>query len=347
MDTAEVAEIWNPDTRQFRQVATARTPRLYHSNNILLPDATVLVSGGGAPGPVNNLNGELYYPPYLFDVNGNYAQRLSIGTIGEKFGYNDNTNVPYFGAGRVKRVTLIRNGAVTHSFNVGQRFLELSFTEHNGSVQVIMPNSPNIAPPGYYMLFLVNEAGVPSIAKIINLNNGQTAGPSQPQPESQPQTQPQTQPEEQPNVFVQRNLVVGEIYMVRSKASAKCMDVAAQGSDNGIAVQQYECNKTAAQSFRLIQNQNGGLSLANLNSNKCIDLAGVSKDNGGLVHQWDCLGTPNQTLNFAPQSDGSFQIRFAHSDRCLDVPAFSADNSVRLQQWDCGTGANQGFYLLK
>jgi hypothetical protein len=324
IDPAQVSEIWNPDTRQFRQVATSATPRLYHSISLLLPDATLLTAGGGAPGPLNNLNGEIYYPPYLFDSNGNFAQRLSIGDMGDRFGYNENVHVPYYGPGQVKRVTLVRSGAVTHSFNVAQRFLELPFTSHNGAVEVIMPNSPNIAPPGFYMLFLLNEAGVPSVAKIINLG-GQVAATPPPS----------------------AGIAVGDVYKLRAQFSNKCLDVAGQGGDNGVAVQQYECNNSDAQNFRVIRNQSGGLSLANVSSNKCVDLAGGTQDNGAVVQQWDCYGGQNQTFNFAPQADGSYELRFAHSNKCLDVSGVSFANQARIQQWDCVGGGNQRWYLVK
>ena len=58
-------EIWDPATGHWTAGASAAVPRLYHSNALLLTDATVLTGGGGAPGPLANLNAEIYYPPYL------------------------------------------------------------------------------------------------------------------------------------------------------------------------------------------------------------------------------------------------------------------------------------------
>jgi hypothetical protein len=55
--------LWDPATEAWTRGAVAQKPRLYHSTALLLPDATMLVGGGGAPGPVNNLNAEIYYPP--------------------------------------------------------------------------------------------------------------------------------------------------------------------------------------------------------------------------------------------------------------------------------------------
>ncbi len=65
-----IAEIWNPATGTWTQGYEGALARLYHSTALLLPDATVLVAGGGAPGPLNNLNAEIYYPPYLFTAGG-------------------------------------------------------------------------------------------------------------------------------------------------------------------------------------------------------------------------------------------------------------------------------------
>lgn len=330
-DPATVAEIWNPDTRQFRQVATAATPRLYHSVGLLLPDATVLIAGGGAPGPLNNLNGEIYYPPYLFDGNGNLAPRLTIGEIANQFQYNNAVNVPYFGTGQVRRVTLVRNGAVTHSFDVGQRFLELDFTQQNGSVEAQMPNSPNIAPPGYYMLYLINEAGVPSLSKIISLNNIRGVA----------------QPPVQPPVQTVDGLTVGDMYQVHAKTTDKCLDVAAASMENEAPIQQYECNNTQAQNFRLIRNQTGGLSLQNTNSNKCLDIEDLNQANGSLVQQWECNGGANQSLNFTEQDDGNYTISFAHSNKCLDLPEGNAANGTRPQQWDCTGNDFQRWNLTK
>ena len=66
-------------------------------------------------------------------------------------------------------MNLVRLGSVTHAFDMNQRFLTLSFTRGSGQLTVQMPNEPNSAPPGHYMLFILNEAGVPSIAKIVQL----------------------------------------------------------------------------------------------------------------------------------------------------------------------------------
>lgn len=162
------AELWNPTTQTFRPLAATTIARLYHSTAILLPDATVFVGGGGAPGPLVNTNAEIFYPPYLFDADGNFADRPTIGFASAREDYDHRSNISYGGSAPSK-VVLVRAGTVTHSFNMEQRYIPLSFTMQGNTLNVRMPKDANIAPPGYYMLFIVNEQGVPSIAKIISL----------------------------------------------------------------------------------------------------------------------------------------------------------------------------------
>ena len=67
------------------------------------------------------------------------------------------------------RVTLVRVGAATHSFNNETRFFNLSIPQTGNMVTVKSPATANIAPPGFYLLFVWNAEGVPSIAKIIQI----------------------------------------------------------------------------------------------------------------------------------------------------------------------------------
>ncbi|CAN5848091.1 hypothetical protein BH23ACT10_BH23ACT10_15720 [soil metagenome] len=163
-------EIWNPDTGKWTTGPAAQKARLYHSSSILLPDGSVLTSGGGPPGPVTNLNAEIYYPPYLFDQNGSgeRATRPQITNVGQ-LTYGAAASVGVSGAGKVSKVALVRTGSVTHSFDMDQRFMELDFTQSGGQLSVRGPRSANVAPPGQYMLFVFDENGVPSVAKILQL----------------------------------------------------------------------------------------------------------------------------------------------------------------------------------
>ena len=170
------AEIWNPDTGGWTVGASGVQARLYHSTAVLMPDATVLVAGGGAPGPQNNLNVELYYPPYLFNAGGTLAARPVINTaptvldIGKTFALQT--------SGAVSRVVLVKNSSVTHSWNMEQRFVELTFNATGGQLAVQAPTRAADAPPGFYMLFVLDASGVPSVAKMLRVNVADTPNPA-------------------------------------------------------------------------------------------------------------------------------------------------------------------------
>ncbi len=163
------AEIWNPTTGQWQLGPPEARARLYHSTAVLLPDASVLVAGGGAPGPQVNTNIEIYYPPYLYSAGGGFATRPVIedapGTvdIGETF------DVEMGGSGAVSRVVMIKTASVTHSWNMEQRFVELTFQQNGSSLRVQAPTRAADAPPGFYLLFAFNAAGTPAVAPIVRV----------------------------------------------------------------------------------------------------------------------------------------------------------------------------------
>jgi hypothetical protein len=167
---AYTAKIWNPANSGWNTAATATKMRLYHSVSMLLPDARVITAGGGAPGPANNLNAEIYTPPYLYkqDWSATLATRPVI-TAAPTTATWGKTAVVTTNVTGISKVTLVKTGSVTHTVDFDQRFINLSFTASSKTLNVAMPANANIAPPGYYMLFVFNSAGVPSVAKIIRL----------------------------------------------------------------------------------------------------------------------------------------------------------------------------------
>ncbi len=167
-------EIWDPKTKLWSLAARATKPRLYHSNALLLPDGAVLTGGGGASGPVFNMNAEIYYPPYLYrkDGSGLPAERPNINTAPVRVIWNKSFGVNYTSSSPVSKVTFVRAGSATHALNVDQRYIELPFTQIAnvpGRIRITSPINSNIAPPGDYMLFIFDQNGVPSISKLIHL----------------------------------------------------------------------------------------------------------------------------------------------------------------------------------
>ena len=145
---AYTTEIFNPATNTWSSGATAARVRLYHSVSLLLPDATVLTGGGGLPGPETNQNVEIYYPPYLFASDGTPAVRPTItsATAATDAGTTLAINTP--DAASVARVSLVKMGSVTHSVDMDQRFLDLSFTRSGTTLQASLPTNVYARRPG-------------------------------------------------------------------------------------------------------------------------------------------------------------------------------------------------------
>jgi len=164
------AQIWDPKTGHWTAGASASKPRLYHSNSMLLPDATVLTGGGGAPGPVTNLNAEIYYPPYLYASDGTPAVRPTIlSTDLSTYDPGAALTATVGPSDSIARLTLLRTGSSTHSLNTDQRFIELSFTQSGQTLVAQLPSDSSVVVPGFYMLFAINVAGVPSEARLFSI----------------------------------------------------------------------------------------------------------------------------------------------------------------------------------
>ncbi|ACS38886.1 putative Galactose oxidase [Methylorubrum extorquens AM1] len=183
-DAVYPAELWDPRTGRWKTGASAATYRGYHSAAVLLPNATVLVTGGGVPGPVTNFNAEIYYPPYLFRTDQGrqvLAPRPRVASVNAKtFDYGARLTVSLAGDDSISRVALVALGTATHSFDSSQRYIPAAFSQTGRTVSVVMPGSPNIAPPGYYMAFLLDAAGVPSNGIIVSIGGmaAPVAGPA-------------------------------------------------------------------------------------------------------------------------------------------------------------------------
>jgi galactose oxidase len=159
------AELWNPGTGQWTTLASNGVTRGYHGSSVLLPDGRVLNagSGDGAGGP-NERNAELYSPPYLFR-----GARPTITDAPALVEYGDKFRILTPNAAAITRVSFIRLGAATHAFDANQRFMRLSFTADATGLTVTAPASSNRAPPGHYMVFILNGSNVPSVARIVRL----------------------------------------------------------------------------------------------------------------------------------------------------------------------------------
>ncbi len=172
-----VPEIWSPVTQKFSLLNPMQTPRTYHSTALLLPDGRVFVGGGGQCGAgcaQNHLNAEILTPPYLLNADGSAATRPVIvsasthATLGGTIAASTASAVTSF--------VLMRLSATTHTVNNDQRRIPLSIATAKAgaggaeSYTLTMPSAdPGVVLPGYYMLFALNAAGVPSISSTIQI----------------------------------------------------------------------------------------------------------------------------------------------------------------------------------
>jgi hypothetical protein len=168
-DAARAAELWNPATNQWTTLAANSKMRVYHSVSLLLPDGTVLhgASGNAMAGSVpvpDEKNHEIFSPPYLFK-----GARPAITSAPTSVGYGQTFAVVTPNAAQITDVRWIRIGSVTHAFDFGQRANTLSFTRTANGVSVTAPQDASHAPPGHYLLFILNRNEVPSVGKIVRV----------------------------------------------------------------------------------------------------------------------------------------------------------------------------------
>ena len=170
------ADLFDPVTQQFSPAGVEAYPRLYHSVALLLPDASVWVAGSNPVRGTYEQHMEIYKPAYLFTTDANQqtvlAARPAITSAPSAIDYGTAFQVQTPDAANISSVVMMRNPAVTHAFDMDQRMVGLSFTAGSGTLAVTGPPNGNIAPPGYYMLFFVNNQGVPSMASMVQISSG-------------------------------------------------------------------------------------------------------------------------------------------------------------------------------
>jgi hypothetical protein len=181
------ADLYDPVANTMSSAGTASYARLYHSSTLLLPDATVM-SVGSNPGSRGSYEAsiEIYTPPYLFDSNNLLitSQRPSIVSVTpEVLGYSAPFSVLYTATSPIGSAVLMRTGSATHGFDLEQRLIGLCGPAPqppcagSGTLNLTTPPNSNIAPPGYYMLFLLDGSGVPSVAQFVQLTPYTTVPP--------------------------------------------------------------------------------------------------------------------------------------------------------------------------
>jgi PKD repeat protein len=183
----KTADLYDPVSKTMSSAGTAAYSRLYHSTALLLPDATV-VSMGSNPGNRGSYEPatEIYTPAYLYDPNDHFITtnrpHITALSFSGPVRYNTAFQVSYGSTSAISSAVLVRPGSSTHASNMDQRLIGLCgatspCSASNSTLNLTTPPNGNIAPPGYYMLFLLDSAGVPSVAKFIELTPYSTVAP--------------------------------------------------------------------------------------------------------------------------------------------------------------------------
>ena len=173
-------EMWDPGTGQWTIMAEQAEPRNYHSVAVLLPDGTVFSGGGGLCGSscsTNHPDGQIFYPPYLFNSNGSMATRPVISSAPSSAQTGQTISVTTNGP--VSSFDLIRYGEATHTVDNDQRRIPLPIVSSSGDTyQLTIPSDPGVALPGPYMLFAINSSGTPSVSATISVTTLSAATPT-------------------------------------------------------------------------------------------------------------------------------------------------------------------------
>jgi hypothetical protein len=162
------ASLYDPITETFSAAAADPVPRTYHSSAFLLPDGRVMAVGNNPGDGSFDMRISVYTPPYLYDG----ARPQVTSPVSTEWSYGSTQRITVDAQdGAVTSAELIRPAAVTHSSDPNQRSVDLPITENaDGSLGLNVTDNPDIAPPGWYMLFVQNAAGTPSTAQWVHLS---------------------------------------------------------------------------------------------------------------------------------------------------------------------------------
>jgi hypothetical protein len=158
------AEIFDPVAKSWTVVSGMTVPKIYHSTGILLLDGRVWLAGSSYSKSNWELRSEIFVPAYYNAARPTISSNPTVGN------YGGTINIPTPNAADIGKVSLIKLGTFTHGFNSDLRFIWLQIrSKGSSSVTVSAPVNGKIAPPGYYMIHVLNGAGRPSKAKVIKI----------------------------------------------------------------------------------------------------------------------------------------------------------------------------------
>jgi len=168
-DAVRTVELFDPKTKTWKDIDTIQRDRLYHGTGVLLPSGEVIVAGSTGhdwPPSNNEKNVELITPPYLK----NKSSRPIISNYPSSISYDSSFKITVNDTENIKDVSMIRASSTTHNNNMDQRCVFLHILEKSEStIKLQSPKDGTWAPPGYYMLFILDRNNVPSTGEFIKV----------------------------------------------------------------------------------------------------------------------------------------------------------------------------------
>ncbi|GLW35515.1 galactose oxidase-like domain-containing protein [Actinoplanes regularis] len=302
---ATTAERWDPVTNQWTVLAGAGRIRQYHSTASLLPDGRVMTGGGGICSDCMTVgylekNIEYFTPPYLYkkDGSGDLAERPVISAAPASVGINTAFTISSPQATSISKVALVGLSDVTHSIDQGQRYVPLAFSASGTTLTVTGPPTGGVAPPGYYLLFVIGADGVPSIARTVQVAKS-------PNPLMSP---------------------------VKS-SSGRCVDVPQAVLTIRTYLQTHTCNNTKAQALSRLPGDKTLRVLGN-----CADVPNRNFAVGQRIWAYTCNNTAAQTWQFGSDATirpaASPTLCLAAASTAEDAAiALATCNGNALQKW--------------
>jgi hypothetical protein len=160
--TVRSTQILDPTTMTWTKATDATVGRTYHSGAVLLPDGRVLTFGGNPRDNSFEMNLEIFSPRYVTQTRPVIEEAPDTAARGSAFAVETDM--------AIGSAVLIRPSAVTHSSDSDQRSVDLAVADvTDGGATLTVPANPNLTPPGWYMLFVRDTAGTPSVASWVQI----------------------------------------------------------------------------------------------------------------------------------------------------------------------------------
>jgi hypothetical protein len=157
-------EMFDPVSETWTVWPSATVPRMYHGLALLLQDGRVWTAGTTPNATSKEVRIEIFNPWYTSETRPTISGSPTGGA------YGNTITIPTPNAAGITKVSLVRVSATTHHYNTDQRLIWLQIvSKTSSSVTVRAPINSKLAPPGYYLIHVLNSAGVPSIGNFIKI----------------------------------------------------------------------------------------------------------------------------------------------------------------------------------